>query len=99
MKMISLMSLGNFAKSLNCKMSTLRNQKILNKNNIPKTRVKNNRTSKDVFEFYPVDIIIYEKLPTKENVLNYFFYEQIQNKCRNELVSKIAKQGKIYKRK
>lgn len=72
-------------------MSALRNEKILIKNPIKKTRTKNIRSSRDIYQFCPVNVLLFEILPTKENVLIFFFFEQKQNRKTSEIFLKVAK--------
>lgn len=74
-------------------MSLLRNNKIINKNPVIKHRNKKLRSSDDAkILFYPVDQLIYMNLPTKESVLNFYFYKQKQNFNKPAFIKTIAQE-------
>lgn len=75
-------------------MGKLRSNKIINLNNEKKKRSKNTRQSKDIYSFYPVDVIIFENLPTYESVLNFYFFKAHLKIKKDEILCDIAKKLK-----
>lgn len=69
----------------------LRNEKVL-QNCVIKKRIKNIRESKDIFEFFPTDHLIYEVLPTGENILNFYIHKKQKKTSKSIIINEISKE-------
>lgn len=103
MKIKSCVLLGTFCVvisfllSVIATMINLRNAKVL-QNCVIKNRVKNNRESTDIFQFYATDHIIYDVLPTGENIINFYIHEKKKKLSKSSIINKITKDlGEIWR--
>lgn len=70
-------------------MGRLRSNKTLT-DYAKKKRVRNTRTSGNVFDFHPTDILIYETLPTNLSILNFYKHKISLKQKRSSIVFNLS---------